>query len=54
MNKESAIFKTDEEKEFMGLKTFEGNRPHLKDAVIAKNYLDEKELRAKSKTGGKK
>ena len=30
----------------MGLKTFEGNKPHLKDAVIAKNYLDEKELRA--------
>jgi hypothetical protein len=34
------------EKEFMGLKTFEGNRPHLSDAVIAKNYLSEKELRA--------
>ena len=26
--------------------TFPGNRPHLKDAVIAKNYLNEKELRA--------
>lgn len=38
--------RADSEKEFMGLKTFEGNRPHLKDAVIAKNYLDEKELRA--------
>ncbi|MBE6359905.1 MAG: cell filamentation protein Fic [Treponema bryantii] len=38
--------RADAEKEFMGLKTFEGNRPHLKDAVIAKNYLDEKELRA--------
>ena len=38
--------RVDAEKEFMGLKTFEGNRPHLKDAVIAKNYLDEKELRA--------
>lgn len=34
------------EKEFMGLMTFPGNRPHLKDAVIAKNYLNEKELRA--------
>ena len=34
------------EKEFMGLTTFEGDRPHLKDAVIAKNYLNEKELRA--------
>jgi hypothetical protein len=30
----------------MGLMTFPGNRPHLKDAVIAKNYLNEKELRA--------
>ncbi len=37
--------RADAEKEFMGLKTFEGNKPHLKDAVIAKNYLDEKELR---------
>ena len=38
--------RADAEKEFMALKTFEGDRPHLKDAVIAKNYLDEKELRA--------
>ena len=38
--------RVDAEKEFMGLKTFEGDRPHLKDAVIAKIYLDEKELRA--------
>lgn len=38
--------RADAEKEFMGLKTFEGDRPHLKDAVVAKNYLDEKELRA--------
>ena len=38
--------RADAEKEFMGLKTFEVDRPHLKDAVIAKNYLDEKELRA--------
>lgn len=38
--------RADAEKEFMGLKTFEGDRPQLKDAVIAKNYLDEKELRA--------
>lgn len=37
--------RADAEKEFMGLKTFEGDRPHLKDAVVAKNYLDEKELR---------
>lgn len=34
------------EKEFMGLMTFPGNRPYFKDAVIAKNYLNEKELRA--------
>lgn len=34
------------EKEFMGLMTFTGSRPHLKDIVIAKNYLNEKELRA--------
>lgn len=38
--------RADAENEFMGLKTFEGDRPHLKDAVVAKNYLDEKELRA--------
>ena len=37
--------RADAEKEFMGLKTFEGTKPHLKDAVIAKNCLDEKELR---------
>jgi len=30
----------------MGLMTFPGNRPYLKDVVIAKNYLYEKELRA--------
>lgn len=38
--------RADAEKEFMGLTTFRGNRPHLADALIAKNYLDEKELRA--------
>jgi hypothetical protein len=38
--------RADAEKEFMGLMTFSGFRPHLQDAVIAKNYLDEKELRA--------
>ncbi len=37
--------RSDAEKEFMGLMTFPGNRPHLKDVVIAKNYLVEKELR---------
>ena len=34
------------EKEFMGLHSFSGSRPHLSDAVVAKNYLDDKELRA--------
>lgn len=38
--------RADAELTFMGLKSFEGSRPHLKDAVVAKNYLDEKELRA--------
>lgn len=34
------------EKEFMGLMTFSGTQPHIKDVVVAKNYLNEKELRA--------
>jgi hypothetical protein len=38
--------RADAEKEFMGLMTFSGTHPHLKDVVIAKNYLNEKELRA--------
>jgi len=38
--------RADAEKEFMGLMTFTGKQPHLKDVVIAKNYLNEKELRA--------
>lgn len=38
--------RADSEKEFMGLTTFRGNRPHLSDAVVAKNYLNEKELRS--------
>lgn len=38
--------RADAEKEFMGLTTFQGTQPHLADAVIAKNYLNEKELRA--------
>lgn len=37
--------RADAQKEFMGLTTFKGQEPHLSDAVIAKNYLDEKELR---------
>lgn len=43
---EVIVSRADAEKEFMGLTTFEGDRPHLKDAVVAKNYLNEKELRA--------
>jgi hypothetical protein len=38
--------RADAEKEFMGLMTFTGNRPYLKDVVIAKNYLNENELRS--------
>lgn len=38
--------RADAEKEFMGLTTFSGSQPTLKDALIAKNYLDEKELRS--------
>lgn len=38
--------RADAEKEYMGLMTFSGNQPTLREAVIAKNYLNEKELRA--------
>ena len=38
--------KADAEKEFMGRTTFAGKQPTLKEAVVAKNHLDEKELRA--------
>ena len=38
--------RADAEKEFMGLTTFKGNQPTLKEVVVAKNYLSEKELRA--------
>ena len=38
--------RADAEKEFMGLTTFAGKQPTLKEAVMAKNYLNEKELRA--------
>lgn len=38
--------RTDAEKDFMGLMTFSGEQPTLREAKIAKNYLDEKELRA--------
>ena len=38
--------RADAEKEFMGITTFAGNQPTLREVVIAKNYLNEKELRA--------
>ena len=38
--------RADAEKEFMGLAAFMGKPPTLKEAIVAKNYLDEKELRA--------
>lgn len=38
--------RADAEKEFMGLTTFRGKQPTLKEVVIAKNYLAEKELRS--------
>jgi len=38
--------RADAEKEFMGLMTFPGSRPYLKDVVVAKNYLNDKELRS--------
>ena len=38
--------RADAEKEFMGLTTFNGNHPTLNEAKVAKNYLNEKELRA--------
>lgn len=38
--------RADAEKEFMGVTTFAGNQPTLKEAKVAKNYLNEKELRA--------
>ncbi|MGL5437045.1 MAG: RhuM family protein [Lachnospiraceae bacterium] len=36
--------RADAEKDFMGLMSFSGEQPALKEAKIAKNYLDEKEL----------
>jgi hypothetical protein len=38
--------RADAEKEFMGLMTFSGSQPHLKDVVLVKNYLNDKELQA--------
>lgn len=38
--------RADAEKDFMGLFTFHGSQPTLAEARTAKNYLNEKELRA--------
>lgn len=43
---ETIYHRADAEKEFMGLTTFSGNQPTLKETKIAKNYLNEKELKA--------
>lgn len=43
---ELIVERADAEKEFMGLMTFKGNHPTLSEAKTAKNYLNEKELRA--------
>ena len=43
---ELIVERADAEKDFMGLLTFKGNHPTLMEAKIAKNYLDDKELRA--------
>lgn len=43
---ELIVERADAEKDFMGLLTFKGNHPTLIEAKTAKNYLDDKELRA--------
>lgn len=46
MTAAEVIYKrADSEKPFMGLKSFTGKMPQKKDISIAKNYLDEKELK---------
>ena len=43
---ETIYHRADAEKEFMGLTTFSNSQPTLNEAKIAKNYLNEKELRS--------
>lgn len=43
---ELIVERADAEKDFMGLLTFRGNQPTLTEARTAKNYLNEKELKA--------
>ncbi|MEA5049198.1 MAG: virulence RhuM family protein [Eubacteriales bacterium] len=48
VNKQTAaeiIFsRADANQPYMGMKSFHGEQPHKEDALVAKNYLDEKEL----------
>lgn len=43
---ETIVHRADAEKEFMGLTTFAGSQPTLQEAKIARNYLNEKEMRS--------
>jgi len=43
---ELVFHRVDSEKDFMGLQTFKGQLPMLQEARIAKNYLNEKELKS--------
>lgn len=48
---EIIYYRVDSGKDFMGLMTFSGDQPTLREAKIAKNYLNEKEYKKyKSKT----
>ena len=42
---ELIYYRVDADKPFMGLTTFSGELPRMKDIGVAKNYLDEKELK---------
>ena len=46
LQQQERVERADAEKDFMGLLTFKGNHPTLMEAKTAKNYLDDKELRA--------
>ena len=43
---ETIVHRANAEKEFMGLNTFAGSQPTLREAKVAKNYLNEKEMRS--------
>ena len=46
--------RADAEKEFMGLTTFAGNQPTLREATIAKNYLNKKHVKQCPSSNGEK